>query len=527
MRSKLTNAATPGNILKIDLFGNTTFVDETTIYFNMLRLLFSSFFLIPLMLLAQYTTPGTALDLTFDDLVDLSAGTVVANGDEYHITANLTISAGDNLFAEGLLTVKLDPEVLITVFGGLFLNVEEGSVFTVSQEGINYLGFRFEDGSVASLQNTIFEYGSGIRVFNSEFLMNNCVVRYQAIANSTGGALGLTSGKPIITNTQFTDNVRSAINSAANAQVAPVIENCYFFSNVTDNSNRPQINLGPSGAADTTIIRGNTLIGNPESTMVGGIAFTSLLGTQSHGVIENNLIENNRYGITATGNNLYTLIAYNNIIDNNTQNEPMLGGSGINLYSTGANMNTITGNYISGNLWGITMQENAMANIGDTAVATYNLGANIFNSNGNEGEVYALFNNTPNPVSAMNNCWMIEVMTTPELAESVIFHFNDDPTLGLVQFLPQNTCITVGLEEKISANNVNAYPNPFVNELTIEQTEPLESLQVFNALGQMMHSQVFSPINRISIPTSNWPSGIYFVNLWSANESQMVKVLKQ
>lgn len=483
--------------------------------------------MIPWALTAQYTTPGTSLDLTLDDLVELSSGTVVADGDEYHITANLTISASDNLFAEGLLTVKLDPEVLITVFGGLFLSVDEGSVFTVSQEGNNYLGFRFEDGSVASLQNTIFEYGSGIRVFDSEFLMNNCVVRYQAIANSTGGALGLSTGKPVFTNTQFTDNVRSAINSAANAQVAPVIENCYFFNNVTDNSNRPQINLGPSGAADTTMIRGNTLIGNPESVMVGGIGFTSLLGTQSHGVIENNLIANNRYGITATGNNIYTLIAYNNIIDNNTQNEPMLGGSGINLYSTGANMSTITGNYISGNLWGITMQENAMANIGDTAVANYNLGANIFNENGNEGEVYALYNNTPNPVSAMNNCWMIEVLTTPELAESVIFHFNDDPALGLVQYLPQNTCITVGLEENVSDAKANAYPNPFVNELTIEHTEPFEGIQVFNALGQMVQNQGFSPKNRLSIPTRDWPTGVYFINLWSANKLQMIKVVKQ
>jgi len=497
------------------------------IIFEMLRVLFISFFLVPLWLMAQYTTPGASLDLSFDDLVELSSGTVLADGDEYHITANLTIAASDNILAEGLLTVKLDPGVLITVFGGLLLNVEDGSVFTVSQSGNNYTGFRFEDGSVANLQNTIFEFGNGIRVFDCEFVMNNCVVRNQGIANSTGGAIGLTSGNPVITNTQFIDNVRSAINSAANAQVAPVIENCYFYNNVTDNSNRPQINLGPSGAADTTIIRGNIIEGNPANIMVGGIAFTSLLGTQNHGIIENNYIYNNRYGITATGNNIYTLIAYNNIADNNTQNEPMLGGSGINLYSTAANLSTITGNYISGNLWGITLQENAMANIGDTAVATYNLGANIFDNNGNEGEVYALYNNTPNPVSAMNNCWMIEVMTTPELAESVIFHFNDDPTLGLVQFLPQNTCVTVGVEEVVEDVSVVAYPNPFSAELMIESSELIQGLQVFNSLGQVFLNQDFSPTNKFGISTINWPKGVYLIRLVNENNPQTIKVVKQ
>jgi hypothetical protein len=481
--------------------------------------------LFPVLAFGQYTTPDSGLELTFENLVEISGGTVLADGDGYRITANLTIAVSDNLFADGQLNVQLDAGVLVTVFGGMMLMVDE-ALFTSTVADSHYLGFRFEDGSVANLQNTIFEYGSGIRVFDCEFLMNNCEVRYQEIANSTGGALGLSTGKPIITNTQFTNNVRSAINSAANAQVAPVIEDCYFFNNVTENSNRPQINLGPSGAADTTIIRGNTIAGNPDNILVGGIAFTSLLGTQSHGIIENNYIHDNRYGITATGNNLYTLIAHNNLINNNTQNIPLEGGSGINIYSTAANMSTITGNYIAGNLWGITLQENAMANLGDTSAVNFNNGANIFDNNGNEGEIYALYNNTPNPVNAMNNCWMIEVMTTPELAESVIFHFNDDPTLGPVQFLPQNTCITVGLEEELTDVPVVAYPNPFANDLMIQSPDEFKSIQVFNTLGQVMVSEDFSPINKFGFSTINWPTGVYFINLDFSNNKQTIKVVK-
>ena len=48
-----------------------------------------------------------------------------------------------------------------------------------------------------------------------------------------------------------------------------------------------------------------------------------------------------------------------------------------------------------------------MINLGDTAAATYNPGNNTFENNGNGGNTIAFYNNTPNAVSAMNNCWAL------------------------------------------------------------------------------------------------------------------------
>jgi hypothetical protein len=490
-----------------------------------LRILLVLSFL-PAYVFGQYSTANNFLDLTFEDLVSTSGGTVTLEDEHFRITANLTISATDTLRHDGGLQLLLDPGVLLTVQGGLFLDMEAGSLITTAQDGLNYEGFRFEDGSVIELRKGIFDFGSGLRVLTANFLMDSCVVSNQAISNSTGGALGLSTGKPRIKNSDFINNQRSAISSAANAEVAPIIENCYFYNNVSENSNRPQINLGPSGAADTTIIRNNIIAGNPLNTLAGGIAFTSLVGIQSHGVIEGNYVFDNRYGITATGNNLYTLIMNNEIIDNNTQGEPLQGGSGINIYSTAANMSTISGNLIAGNLWGITLQENAMANLGDTTLANYNVGANIFDNNANGGEVYALFNNTPNSVMAMNNCWMLGVIATPEDAESVISHVVDDETLGEVHFLPLNTCVFTNLYETDSDSEIRVYPNPASDLVIIENQIPMEKLVVYNSAGQQVLNLESNTSNRMVLSVKDWPKGIYLIQTFQKGMAQTTRLMK-
>src|SRR5690606_36470629 len=99
----------------------------------------------------------------------------------------------------------------------------------------------------------------------------------------------------------------------------------------------------------------------------------------------------NRYGITIAGPNANVQIINNIIEDNNTQGNPNLGGSGINLNApTGGQTITLTGNQIRRNLWGITIQGSSDANLGDDAD---NPGGNVFADHGNGGDVYALYNN--------------------------------------------------------------------------------------------------------------------------------------
>src|SRR5690606_23933618 len=137
------------------------------------------------------------------------------------------------------------------------------------------------------------------------------------------------------------------------------------------------------------------------------------------------------YGITVTGSNVRALITNNIITDNNTQGNPNLGGSGINLNGGVTNVSIVSGNRITGHLWGITLQNAVMTNLGDTAAASFNPGGNSFAGNGNGGVVYALYNNTPNAVPAMNNCWdYVNPMTDPDSIATVIVDASDINTLG-------------------------------------------------------------------------------------------------
>ncbi len=395
--------------------------------YNLAFLLF-----LPFVTFGQYTTPNSGEIYSLDELVTLSNGTVTGSNGNYQIHDSLFIAATDIFEITVNGTVSIAPGALITVEGGF--NVFSNMLFTKLDPDSIYPGFRFESESAVNIEGPIFEYGGGLRALTGNFQMVDCIVRYQGRIVSTSGAVGLSTGTPLFSNSTFLENETSAIGSAANGQVAPTIINCTFTGNNTSNENRPQINLGPSGT-DTTQILNNTVIGYPEHTMAGGIALASLFGGESHGVISGNEIRDNRYGITGLGNNLYTRISDNVIEDNNTQGDPFLGGSGININASAENGHIILDNEIRGNLWGITVQGNGMINMGDLENEEIGGGGNVFASNGNGGVTYALYNNTPNFVMAQENCWIEENQesTSAEIGE-VIFDFADDETLGEVDY---------------------------------------------------------------------------------------------
>ncbi len=66
------------------------------------------------------------------------------------------------------------------------------------------------------------------------------------------------------------------------------------------------------------------------------------------------------------------------------------------------------------------------------------------------------------------------------------------------------------------------YPNPFSSELTIENKTPIESLVVFNLLGQKIFEDNNLPQQK-AIDTRNWPNGMYLLQI---NHGTIQKVLK-
>ncbi len=384
---------------------------------------------------AQYSTPGNFKSWTPDSLVFYSSGTVTGGSAEYQIHQNLTVSATDTLALLENAVFRIAAGCTITVRGTMFVDSPGEVVFTAIDTSIAsayYHGLRFENTPASVIRRARFEFGKENRITGSNMLIEYCTFRKNN-STSTSGALSVFQCNPVIRFNTFFHNNSAAIASAANAAASPKIIGNHIYFNNTSNANAPQINLG-LGSTDTLVIRDNIIEGFYANA--GGIGISNLTGTgQMICRVENNHVFNNRYGIAFLGYPVSGHVSSNRIENNNIQNNPNLGGSGINFNGNSTtNQMIVSNNIITGNLWGITIQGQAQPNLGDLSLTAPNRkGRNIIYGNGNNGIIYALYNNTPNPVKAENNFWGSVIRDS---VERYIFHRPDNASLGFVDYLP-------------------------------------------------------------------------------------------
>lgn len=472
---------------------------------------------------AQYTTPGTGVNWGLNDLIiNAPTGVISLSDGVYTLSQNLTIALGDTLTINEAVVLHIDADIQLTISGTLTADADSVTI-TASNTAAPYDSIRFEANSTGFLRNVTIDYGKGIRVSTGDFEMQNCSMSYHVAGTTTSAAVTFSTGHPIVNISNFTFNAVPAFGSGANQEVAATLTNNYLEGNNTANTNRPQINMGPSGN-DTIRIVGNTIKGNPLLTMVGGISASSLLGNVNHVIIDNNTITDNRYGITVAGANSSGYIRGNIIEDNDTQNDPNLGGSGISLNASGAaTMNIIaTENQIRRNLWGITLLGQARINLGSEETETFNSGNNVFADNGNGGLTYALFNNTPNAVSAVNNCWIEGIEATAEQVENVISHQVDNPALGLVTFNPFN-CASLAVADFENVQTL-VYPNPNSGQFSVEMQETGVA-EIFNISGQLLFSKDLQ--TGINVVSFDFPVGMYFMRTTTESGVSVTKLIRE
>jgi hypothetical protein len=475
---------------------------------------------------AQYSTPGMGVNWTMDDLVANSNGVVILNSNyEYEILEDLNILTTDTLSFHAELMARVHPEVLITVNGVLFTDMIDMEMVTFKglDEGEQYFkGFRFEDSEGSFLKWMNIQKAGGIKLVESDVEFFECLFSNFNQDQCTG-TIDLYQSHPTIFACEFTENAGPAVLSGANGASSPQIMYCYMLGNVSSNTNMPQINLGTSGADSIRIIN-CSIHGNTDYDQVGGIAITTLAGGEIKCRIEGNNILNNRYGIAQYGNNIGSIIRNNVIEDNNTQGSPMLGGSGINFFGNESNQSFVSANKITGNLWGITIQGTAKPNFGEIE-NEYSPGLNQFFDNGNEGEVYDFYNNTPDDIMAQNNYWGT---MDPVSVESHIFHQPDDPTLGFVDYLPLYDIYT-GLDEKTNSAPkliTRLFPNPANEFLNIQLTGAGSScnVQLSDITGKLVFSRECAD-GQITIPVNDFEDGMYLLKVSRGGSCEKQKVI--
>lgn len=405
--------------------------------------------LVSLQLWAQYSTPGNNGSYTLEDLVDISGGAVTFDMDHYFFNQDIIISATDTLNIINNEYLQIGENLLWTIEGVLIIEAPDMSFISNISGGGKFLGLRFDNSSASLVKNASFVNAGGIKLIESDVEFDNCSFGNFDIEYSTG-AINIFQSNPIIINSSFTNNEGPAISSGANSASSPTIINNLITSNVTGNANTPQINLGTYDGSNPIVIDSNQISG--EFDNAGGIALSTLTGGNIEAFVRYNEVINNRYGIAMIGSNITGEISYNYLDGNNIQNDPMLGGSGLNFYGGESNQLMVHHNIITNNLWGITIQLNAQPNFGDALGSSP--GHNQIFDNGNSGETYALYNNTAGDILALNNFWGTETL---EQTEDVIFHQADDLSLGEVFYDP--IWMPVGVEE-VQQEQMAIYPNP-------------------------------------------------------------------
>jgi len=388
-----------------------------------------------------YVTANDGTKYTLEKLSAIEGSGVTRQDKVYTMTESVTVSEKDTFCIESGVTLKMASGVQLRIEGTADFEAAERVLITRNAEDDTPKGiYMCTDLQVTKFKNIDFEY-AGLRNFGAYGLdIDNCTFRYNNGKQSSAGALAVGSDGACfnITNCTFEYNTVPGIGGGANFTNGVVIDNCKFIDNNTKNANKPQLNLTVGGNND--IVVSNCTFTGAQRTKVGAIAVSNMMGLSGTNktTIENNDIRGHRYGITTLGAQTVT-IKNNTIVDNQYETNAVNGGSGISIYdSNGLQTVTITGNYIEKNLWGITIIGGKSINIGKTEdpnADDYNPGKNVFKDNGNNGVLYDLYNNSANTVYAQGNHWNVDEQTAEKI-ETVIFHKNDDSTLGEVIYMP-------------------------------------------------------------------------------------------
>lgn len=181
---------------------------------------------------AQYITPGTGINWTFDDLAQNSAGAVSQEpSGSYTVHEDLTIAAGDTLSVPEATDVSIENGILVTVQGTLIADPPDDEIVFFKALDDHYTGFRFEDRDDSFLKNVYFKKAGGIKLVNADIFFESCDFTEFSQDHSTG-TLDLFESAPQIINCSSTTIRREILRqkTITGAPPIPIPRRCTFFT---------------------------------------------------------------------------------------------------------------------------------------------------------------------------------------------------------------------------------------------------------------------------------------------------------
>ena len=104
----------------------------------------------------------------------------------------------------------------------------------------------------------------------------------------------------------------------------------------------------------------------------------------------------------------------------------------------------------------------------------------------------------------------------------IFFDYNYPIDTGMVN----TTFQALSTGEFVSDNSINVYPNPAANFVTINSDSNINSIQMYDVQGRLLHTKIENNAE-VTIDISNHSNGIYFFKIQSDNGVKVVKLIKE
>lgn len=441
-----------------------------------------------------------------------------------------TLITGNDLSSSGVDAVRLC---------GIYLQGIDGA--TVS------------NNTVGNFENTSAEVKRGIWLATATVnttITSNTITNIGYSGSGAGGAAGITvtSGN---TGASATANVVLSGNTISNftsGGTSAVFSGIYVAGTLTNGvvvkqntiSNIRNTNAGGYGA--------NGICLASTSTSANMLVYNNLVyDVAGYGYVSGGGINDNGYGIIANAGGGYK-IYYNTVVMNASQNvtgrpaafnvtSAVTAAGAIDLRNnifvnsqtqageryviySGAN-NTVFSNINNNNYY------SSGANLGFIGAAAKATLADIqtsFGGNANSLNLLPVFVSPtnfhldPNANAVLDNKGVVLAEVTLDADATVRNAVT--PDLGAYEFSSNLST------EQFAKATVKFYPNPVVENLTLQHIATIENIEVYNMQGQkVLHKNINS--NNGSLDMRNLPSGVYVINVITENGREPISIIKK
>jgi Secretion system C-terminal sorting domain/Cleaved Adhesin Domain/Fibronectin type III domain len=134
--------------------------------------------------------------------------------------------------------------------------------------------------------------------------------------------------------------------------------------------------------------------------------------------------------------------------------------------------------------------------------------------------------NGDNTIVASSELHIGDFFTSTDPSGALTIEFRSDAGYNLTGWEATVTCATLSIDDLVNKSAFTYYPNPVKNTLSLNAQKSIETITVYNMLGQEMFRTAPNSISS-ELDMSNLSIGTYFVNVTIESVTKTIRVIKQ